>query len=143
MKQEIGIKSPTFFEQLFKCELSAGLSLRCHVKGDISLHVHLAALSEAGAGVPGVGGCSASVGSQERHDQGPAAQGPQASSSTQAAAGAGAAAAAEAPGGPGPSTPGPVQRHGRPQHLHVWGHERSVRGAEGPWDGQRPDGDGA
>lgn len=80
-----------------------------------------------------MGGCSASVGSQESHDQGPTAPGPQTSSQ----------AAAAAPGGPGPSNTDPLQRHGRPQHLHVRGHERSVCGAEGPRDGQRPDGDGA
>lgn len=105
---------------------------RCHVKGHISFHPHLPALPETGAGASGLGRRPASVGSQESDDQGPAA--PSAQASSQAAA---------APAGPGPCPPGPLQRHGGPQHLHVRGHERSVRGAEGPRHGQRPDGDGA
>lgn len=103
-----------------------------HVEGHVSVHVHLAALPQAGAGLPGVGGRPASFGSQESHDQGPSASGPLASPQ-----------AAEAAGGPGPSTSGALQGHGRPQHLPVWGHEGSVCGAEGPRHGQRPDGDGA
>ncbi len=117
---------------LYLSFLYSSLTLGRHVKRHISFHVHLAALSESGAGDPRVGGCSTSVGSKKSHDQGPAASGPQASSQ-----------AAAPPGGPGPSTAGPVQRHSHPQHLHVWGYERSVCSAEGPCDGQRPDGDSA
>lgn len=117
-----------------------GPTLRCHVKGHISVHFYLAALPQAGAGASGVGGCPPGLGSQEIYDQGPTVQGPQASSSSSSRA---AAAAAAPPRGPGPSASGPLQRRVCPQHLHVGGYERSVCGAEGPWYGQRPDGDSA
>lgn len=108
-------------------------SSRCHVKGHVSVHLHLAALAQSGAGAPGLGGRPASTGAQKGHDQATAGPAPT-QASTKAAA---------PPGGPSTSGAGPVSRHGRPQHLHVWRHEGGVCGAEGPGDGQRPDGDGA
>lgn len=133
IKQEnCSVSNLSSFYKFSNVDLSAGVALRCHVKGHVPVQLYVAALSETGAGPSRVGGCSESVGSQESHEQGPAAPGPEASS-----------LAAAAPGGPGPSIPGPVQGHGHSQHLHVWGYERNIRGAEGPRDGQRPDGDGA
>ena len=121
-----------FISEVDKDFMSVGLIFRRHVKGHISIHLYLAALPETGAAVSGVGGCTAGFGTQASHDQGPAASGSQAPSQ-----------AAADPRGPSPSTPGPLQGHSHPQHLHVWGHERSVRCTKGPSNGQRADGDGA
>lgn len=125
---------PVLFTEAFVlCHFSSGVNQRRHVQGHVSVQLDLSALPQTGAGAPGLGGSQASVGSQESHDQ----------SSAGAARAPASAQDAAPPGGPSASGAGPVSGRGRPQHLHVWRHEGGVRRAEGPGDGQRPDGDGA